>query len=113
LLKKTSAYVFEEPVVTISDIAFFSELEDIIHNRINNPTDESYTTRLMQSGSKRIAQKLGEEGVELAIAAATGDKDEVIDEAADLMYHMIVLLADQDLNLGAISNRLRTRHYGT
>jgi phosphoribosyl-ATP pyrophosphohydrolase/phosphoribosyl-AMP cyclohydrolase len=99
--------------VTISDIAFFSELEDIIHNRINNPTDESYTTRLMQSGSKRIAQKLGEEGVELAIAAATGDKDEVIDEAADLMYHMIVLLADQDLNLGAISNRLRTRHYGT
>jgi len=99
--------------VTISDIAFFSELEDIIHNRINNPTDESYTARLMQSGSKRIAQKLGEEGVELAIAAATGDKDEVIDEAADLMYHLIVLLADQDLNLGAISNRLRTRHFGT
>jgi len=99
--------------VTISDIAFFSELEDIIHNRINNPTDESYTARLLQSGSKRIAQKLGEEGVELAIAAATGDKDEVIDEAADLMYHLIVLLADQDLNLGAISNRLRTRHFGT
>jgi len=99
--------------VTISDIAFFSELEDIIHNRINNPTDESYTARLLQSGSKRIAQKLGEEGVELAIAAATGDKDEVIDEAADLMYHLIVLLADQELNLGAISNRLRTRHFGT
>jgi len=99
--------------VTISDIAFFSELEDIIHNRINNPTDESYTARLLQSGSKRIAQKLGEEGVELALAAATGDKDEVIDEAADLMYHLIVLLADQELNLGAISNRLRTRHFGT
>jgi phosphoribosyl-ATP pyrophosphohydrolase/phosphoribosyl-AMP cyclohydrolase len=99
--------------VTISDIAFFSELEDIIHNRMNNPTDESYTARLVQSGSKRIAQKLGEEGVELAIAAATGDKDEVIDEAADLMYHLIVLLADQELNLGAISNRLRTRHFGT
>jgi len=49
----------------------------------------------------------------LAIAAATGDKDEVIDEAADLMYHLIVLLADQELNLGAISNRLRTRHFGT
>jgi len=99
--------------VTISDIAFFSELEDIIHNRIDNPTDESYTARLMQSGSKRIAQKLGEEGVELALAAATGDKDEVIDEAADLMYHLIVLLADQELNLAAISNRLRTRHSGT
>lgn len=99
--------------MTISDIAFFSELEDIIHNRIDNPTDESYTARLIQSGSKRIAQKLGEEGVELALAAATGDKDEVVDEAADLMYHLIVLLADQELNLGAISNRLRTRHFGT
>ena len=45
--------------MTISDIAFFSELEDIIHNRIDNPTDESYTASLMLSGSKRIAQKLG------------------------------------------------------
>ena len=99
--------------MTISDIAFFSELEDIIHNRIENPTEESYTARLMQSGRKRIAQKLGEEGVELALAAAAGDKDEVIDEAADLMYHLIVLLADQELNLGAISNRLRTRHSGS
>jgi phosphoribosyl-ATP pyrophosphohydrolase/phosphoribosyl-AMP cyclohydrolase len=98
--------------VTISDIAFFSELEDIIHDRIDNPTDESYTASLMQSGSKRIAQKLGEEGVELALAAATGDKDEVVDEAADLMYHLIVLLADQGLDLGAIAKRLRTRHSG-
>jgi len=98
--------------VTISDIAFFSELEDIIHNRIDNPTDESYTASLMRSGSKRIAQKLGEEGVELALAAATGDRDEVVDEAADLMYHLIVLLADQDLNLGSIAKRLRTRHSG-
>ena len=96
--------------MTISDIAFFSELEDIVHERIENPTDESYTARLIRSGSKRIAQKLGEEGVELALAAATGDKDEVVDEAADLMYHLIVLLADQDLNLGTISTRLRTRH---
>jgi phosphoribosyl-ATP pyrophosphohydrolase/phosphoribosyl-AMP cyclohydrolase len=113
LLKKKSAFVFEDPVVTISEIAFFSELEDIIHNRIDNPGDESYTARLMQAGSKRIAQKVGEEGVELALAAATGDTDEVIDEAADLMYHLIVLLADQDLNLGAIANRLRTRHFGS
>jgi len=99
--------------VTISDIAFFSELEDIIHDRIDNPTDESYTARLMRSGSKRIAQKLGEAGVELALAAATGDIDEVVDEAADLMYHLIVLLADQKLSLGVISKRLRTRHFGT
>jgi len=99
--------------VTISDIAFFSELEEIINHRISNPSDESYTARLVQAGSKRIAQKVGEEGVELALAAATGDKDEVIDEAADLMYHLIVLLADQNLKLAAIANRLRTRHSGS
>ena len=98
--------------MTNSDIAFFSELEDIIQNRIDNPTDESYTASLMQSGSKRIAQKLGEEGVELALAAATGDQEEVVDEAADLMYHLIVLLADQGLNLETIARRLRTRHSG-
>jgi phosphoribosyl-ATP pyrophosphohydrolase/phosphoribosyl-AMP cyclohydrolase len=110
LLRKKSAFEFEDPIVTISDIAFFSELEDIVHSRIDNPGDESYTARLIQAGSKRIAQKVGEEGVELALAAATGDRDEVVDEAADLMYHLIVLLADQDLNLGAIANRLQTRH---
>ena len=99
--------------MTISDIAFFSELEEIINHRISNPSDESYTASLVKAGRKRIAQKVGEEGVELALAAATGDKDEVIDEAADLMYHMIVLLADQDLDLATIANRLRTRHSGS
>lgn len=98
--------------MTISDIAFFSELEDIVHDRIDDPLAESYTASLIQAGRKRIAQKVGEEGVELALAAVAGDKDEVIDEAADLMYHLIVLLADQELNLGAIANRLRTRHSG-
>ncbi len=99
--------------MTISDIAFFSELEEIIHNRINNPSSESYTARLIQAGSKRIAQKVGEEGVELALAAATGDTDEVVDEAADLMYHLIVLLADQEVSLGSVAKRLRTRHSGS
>jgi phosphoribosyl-ATP pyrophosphohydrolase/phosphoribosyl-AMP cyclohydrolase len=98
--------------VTISDIAFLSDLEEIIKDRIENPTAESYTAQLFQAGTKRIAQKVGEEGVELALAAATGDKDEVIDEAADLIYHLIVLLADKQLNLGAVANRLRTRHSG-
>lgn len=98
--------------MTISDIAFLSDLEAIINDRIENPKPESYTAQLFQAGTKRIAQKVGEEGVELALAAATGDKDEVIDEAADLMYHLIVLLAEQELSLGAVANRLRTRHSG-
>lgn len=98
--------------MTISDIAFLSDLEEIIHDRIENPTAESYTSQLANAGTKRIAQKVGEEGVELALAAATGDKDEVINEAADLVYHMIVLLTDQELSLGAVAKRLRTRHSG-
>jgi phosphoribosyl-ATP pyrophosphohydrolase/phosphoribosyl-AMP cyclohydrolase len=96
--------------VTYSDIAFLSDLEEIVGNRLANPSEDSYTARLVQAGTKRIAQKVAEEGVELALAAAAGDKDEVIDEAADLLYHLIVLLADQDLSLAAISRRLKTRH---
>ena len=93
-----------------SDLSFLSELEIIVNDRLENPSEESYTAHLATYGRKRIAQKVGEEGVELALAAVTGDKDEVINEAADLMYHLIVLLADQELNLGAVSNRLQTRH---
>ena len=96
--------------MTISEISFFADLEEIVKDRIGNPSDDSYTAQLMRAGSKRIAQKVGEEGVELALAAATGDVDEVIDEAADLMYHLIVLLADQGLDLATIASRLRTRH---
>ena len=98
--------------MTISDIAFLSDLEEIINDRIKNPNTESYTAQLFHAGTKRIAQKVGEEGVELALAAVAGDTDEVIDEAADLVYHLIVLLADQKLDLGAVANRLQTRHSG-
>jgi phosphoribosyl-ATP pyrophosphohydrolase/phosphoribosyl-AMP cyclohydrolase len=98
--------------VSISDIAFLEDLEMIVHSRLKDPTEDSYTARLARAGTKRIAQKVGEEGVELALAAAMGDKDEVIDEAADLLYHMIVLLTVQDLGLKDVCDRLRTRHSG-
>jgi phosphoribosyl-ATP pyrophosphohydrolase len=98
--------------VSISDIAFLEDLESIVNDRIHDATDESYTARLAASGMKRIAQKVGEEGVELALAAAVGDNDEIIDETADLFYHVIVLLAVQGLNLKDICDRLRTRHAG-
>jgi len=96
--------------VSISDIAFLEDLESIINDRLKDPTEDSYTARLATAGMKRIAQKVGEEGVELALAAAVGDKDEVIDEAADLLYHVIVLLTVQDLRLKDVCDRLRTRH---
>ena len=98
--------------MTKSDIAFIGQLETIVQERLNNPSDASYTAQLAAAGTKRIAQKVGEEAVELALAATSGDREEIIDEAADLVYHLIVLLADQRLSLTDIANRLESRHAG-
>lgn len=94
------------------DIHFIAELEEIVRQRLAKGSDESYTARLAASGTKRIAQKVGEEGVELALAATAGSQQETIDEAADLIYHLIVLLNDRGLSLEDVSHRLRTRHDG-
>ena len=93
-----------------TNIAFISQLETIVQERLTNPRDDSYTAQLAAKGAKRIAQKVGEEAVELALAAASGDREDTIDEAADLVYHLIVLLADQDLGLADIAKRLESRH---
>ena len=98
--------------MSISDIAFLEDLESIVNERVHDAAEESYTARLATSGMKRIAQKVGEEGVELALAAVAGDHDEIIDETADLFYHVIVLLAMQGLSLKDICDRLRTGHAG-
>lgn len=92
------------------DIHFIAELEAIVRKRLAEGSTESYTARLAASGTKRIAQKVGEEGVELALAAATGNQQETIDEAADLVYHVIVLLNERGLSLEDVSHRLQTRH---
>jgi phosphoribosyl-ATP pyrophosphohydrolase/phosphoribosyl-AMP cyclohydrolase len=81
-----------------------------VQERLRNGSNDSYTARLAAAGTKRIAQKVGEEGVELALAAQSGDRQEIIDEAADLIYHTIVLLADLGLSLGDVANRLESRH---
>lgn len=93
-----------------SDIEFISKLETIVHERLKNPGDASYTAKLAAAGTKRIAQKVGEEGVELALAASSGDREETVEEAADLVYHLIVLLADQGLSLRDVAQRLESRH---
>lgn len=92
------------------DIHFIAQLEMIVRERLDSGGDESYTARLAAAGTKRIAQKVGEEGVELALAAAAGSQQETIDEAADLIYHLIVLLAERGLSLEDVSTRLKTRH---
>lgn len=96
--------------MTKPDITFIAELEAIVTQRLAAGSKESYTARLAAAGTKRIAQKVGEEGVELALAAAAGTQQETIDEAADLVYHLIVLLADRGLSLEDIATRLKARH---
>lgn len=92
------------------NIEFIADLETIVKSRLAAAGDESYTARLAAAGKQRIAQKVGEEGVELALAAAAGNQQEVIDEAADLVYHLLVLLADSGLSLEDIARRLEARH---
>ncbi|MBT8091821.1 MAG: phosphoribosyl-ATP diphosphatase [Gammaproteobacteria bacterium] len=93
-----------------SDLQFLSELEGVVRDRLANPDGNSYTASLAAAGTKRIAQKIGEEGVEVALAAISDDRDELLDEAADLVYHLIVLLQHVDLGLSDVAARLESRH---
>nr|WP_275092424.1 bifunctional phosphoribosyl-AMP cyclohydrolase/phosphoribosyl-ATP diphosphatase HisIE [Mixta mediterraneensis] len=89
---------------------FLYQLEQLLAERKNADPDSSYTAKLYASGTKRIAQKVGEEGVETALAATVNDRHELTNEASDLLYHLLVLLQDQDLNLSTIIANLRSRH---
>nr|ELR5133580.1 bifunctional phosphoribosyl-AMP cyclohydrolase/phosphoribosyl-ATP diphosphatase HisIE [Providencia rettgeri] len=93
-----------------SDWGFLFELETLLKERKTASPESSYTARLYASGTKRIAQKVGEEGVETALAATVNDRSELTNEAADLMYHLMVLLQDQELDLSTIIKRLKERH---
>ncbi|AYA40748.1 bifunctional phosphoribosyl-AMP cyclohydrolase/phosphoribosyl-ATP diphosphatase HisIE [Xenorhabdus nematophila] len=92
-----------------TDWGFLYQLEQLLASRKNASPDSSYTAQLYASGTKRIAQKVGEEGVETALAATVNDSEELTNEAADLIYHLMVLLQDQDLDLSRIIRRLRER----
>lgn len=91
-------------------LAFLSELESTVERRIAERPDGSYTAKLYAGGPKRIAQKVGEEGVELALAAAGESDEKVVGEAADLLYHVVVLLKSRDLRLDQVVAELRSRH---
>ena len=94
------------------DLSFLTTLERVIEERLGNPAPGSYTASLAAGGDRRIAQKVGEEAVELALAAVDGDRDERVNEAADLVYHLLVLLHVQNLSLADVVAVLRNRHTG-
>ncbi|GAB6262090.1 bifunctional phosphoribosyl-AMP cyclohydrolase/phosphoribosyl-ATP diphosphatase HisIE [Photobacterium sp. R1] len=97
---------------SMPDLVFLHRLEQVLAARKGADPESSYTASLYARGTKRISQKVGEEGVEVALAATSGDKAEVISESADLLYHLIVLLQDQGLSLAEVVAKLQERHKG-
>jgi len=93
-------------------IDFLARLEAIIHQRLDDGGSGSYTASLAAAGDRRIAQKVGEEAVEFALAAVAGNREEQLGEAADLVYHLLVLLAVKGLSLGDVTAVLERRHTG-
>jgi len=89
---------------------FLAELDDVIDRRNRERPTNSYTTRLFDRGVRRIAQKVGEEGVETALAAVAQDDDALLGEAADLLFHLQVLLRARNLSFSEAVALLRLRH---
>jgi phosphoribosyl-AMP cyclohydrolase / phosphoribosyl-ATP pyrophosphohydrolase len=94
---------------TEPQLSFLKELENVIENRIENPSSESYVASLFQKGINKIAQKVGEEAVELVIESKDNNQDLFIGEAADLLFHYLILLQAKNLNLNDIEQELMRR----
>ena len=95
---------------TPSNIGFLDQLATLISERHKTMPEGSYTTSLFAEGKALIAQKVGEEGVELALARMKDDRAEMVNEAADLLFHMMVLLQDAGLSLADAISVLQDRH---
>jgi phosphoribosyl-AMP cyclohydrolase / phosphoribosyl-ATP pyrophosphohydrolase len=98
------------PRPAAQSLGFLDTLQRVIAERIANPPPDSYTAKLLAEGPRRVAQKVGEEGVELALAAIAQSDAEVIGETADLLYHVLVLLQSRHLPLAAVVQELEARH---
>jgi phosphoribosyl-ATP pyrophosphohydrolase/phosphoribosyl-AMP cyclohydrolase len=105
-LGTTSCFSAEGP----SGAGFLAKLARIVHDRAHADPAESYTARLLGEGPARIAQKVGEEGVELALAAVSRDAEGCAEEAADLLYHLIVLMEAKGFGWEDVAKVLEERH---
>ncbi len=94
----------------VESLSFLAELESVIAQRIADKPEGSYTARIWEKGITRMAQKVGEEGVEVALAAATQNDAALISESADLLYHLALLLKGRNLSLQNVVNELKLRH---
>lgn len=91
-------------------LAFLGTLAEVIARRMADRPEGSYTARLYAEGPKRIAQKVGEEGLEVALAAVSETDEELVAESADLLYHLLLLLASRGLRLEHVVAELQSRH---
>lgn len=89
---------------------FIFELESVISDRYENPSEESYVNRLRKKGLNKIAQKVGEEGVETVIAALNETEEDFVNESSDLIFHLLVLLKEKGKTLNDIAQNLEKRH---
>lgn len=89
---------------------FLKELERVIEDRFDNRTGKSYTSSLFEKGTHKIAQKVGEEAVELVIESMMKNDDLFLGEAADLLYHYMILLRDRNVSLSDVVGVLESRH---
>lgn len=89
---------------------FLSRLDKVIQNRKKSDDEKSYTSKLLKKGIKKIAQKVGEESVELILEAEYGTDERLISETADMMYHLLVLLRARNLSIFDIDEELKARH---
>ncbi len=94
----------------LNPMEFLSELQDFIDKRRKDMPEGSYTTSLFKKGVNKIAQKVGEEAVETIIEATNGSNEKLIYEASDMLYHLIVLLADKGLRIEDVALELAKRH---
>ncbi len=91
-------------------LRFFARLESVIDQRLADQPEGSYTAKLFARGTKRMAQKVGEEGVEVALATMAGDDAELVSESADLLFHLTLLLKSRGLSLAQVAEELASRH---
>jgi phosphoribosyl-ATP pyrophosphohydrolase/phosphoribosyl-AMP cyclohydrolase len=100
----------DEPLTAAAALSFLLDLEQVIGQRIAAPSEGSYTAGLYARGVRHVAQKVGEEGLEVALAGASESDDALVAECADLLYHLLVLLRSRSLPLAAVIGELRQRH---
>ncbi|WP_162426301.1 bifunctional phosphoribosyl-AMP cyclohydrolase/phosphoribosyl-ATP diphosphatase HisIE [Pontibacter pudoricolor] len=106
----TSCFGEETKAKRVKAIQFIAQLEEVIQQRKVNPVEGSYTNFLFDNGINKIAQKVGEEAVETVIDAVAGNTETMKGEAADLLYHLVVLLAASGLELADVVAVLQERH---